>query len=80
MAYIHRSFRTKIAPLYKKLNPLMLDDICNLELRKITHKLTLATFTDKLNRLFTPVNQVHCHVTRSATRGSHFWQMVHTKY
>jgi len=35
---------------------------------------------DNFNYLFTSVNQVHCHATRSATRGAYFWQMAHTKY
>ena len=37
-ATIYSSFRTKITPLYKKLNLLKLDDIYSLELGKIMHK------------------------------------------
>jgi len=70
------SFRTKITPLYKKLNLLKLDDIYSLELGKIMHKFHSGNLPDNFNHLFTPVNQVHCH----ATRGAYFWQMAHTKY
>ena len=73
-------FRTKITPLYKKLNLLKLDDIYSLELGKIIHKYHSGNLPDNVNHLFTPVNQVHCHATRSATRGAYFWQMAHTKY
>ena len=76
----YSSFRTKITPLYKKLNLLKLDDICSLELGKIMHKFHSGNLLDNFNYLFTPVNQVHCHATRSATRGAYFWQMAHTKY
>ena len=73
-------FRTKITPLYKKLNLLKLDDIYNLELGKIMHKFHSSNLPDNFNHLFRPVNQVHCHATRSATRDAYFWQMAHTKY
>ena len=76
----YSSFRTKMTPLYKKLNLLKLDDIYSLELGKIIHKLHSGNLPGNFNYLFTPVNQVHCHETRSATRGAYFWQMAHTKY
>jgi len=76
----YSSFRTKITPLYKKLNLLKLDDIYSLELGKIMHKFHSGNLPDNFNHLFTPVNQVHCHAPRSATRGAYFWQMAHTKY
>ena len=68
-AMTYSSFRTKITPLYKKLN-LLLDDIYSLELGKIMHKFNSGNLPDNFNHLFTPVNQVHCHATRSATRGA----------
>ena len=79
-AMTYSSFRTKITPLYMKLNLLKLDDIYSLELGKIMHKFRSGNLPDNFNHLFTPVNQVHCHATRSATRGAYFWQMAHTKY
>ena len=66
--------------MYKKLNLLKLDDIYSLELGKIMHKFHSGNLPDNFNHLFTPVNQVQCHATRSATRGAYFWQMAHTKY
>ena len=69
-----------MTPLYKKLNLLMLDDIYSLELVKIMHKFHSGNLPDNFNHLFTPVNQEHCHATRSETRGAYFWQMAHTKY
>ena len=76
----YSSFRTKITPLYKKLNLLKLDDIYSLELGKIMHKFHSGNLPDNFNHHFTPVNQVHYHATRSATRGAYFWQMAQTKY
>jgi len=76
----YSSFRTKITPLYKKLNLLKLGDIYSLELGKLMLKFHSGNLPDHFNRLFTPVNQVHCHATRSATRGAYFWQMAHTKH
>jgi len=76
----YRSFRTKIIPLYKKLNFPKLDDIYSLELGNIMHKFHSGNLPANFNRLFTPVNQIHCHATRNATRGAYFWHMAHTKY
>ena len=76
----YSSSRTNITPLYKKLNLLKLGDIYSLELGKIMHKFHSANHPDQFNHLFTPVNKVHCHATRSATRGAYFRQMAHTKY
>ena len=75
----YSSFRTEITPLYKKLNLLKLGDIYSLELGEIMHKFHSGNLPDNFKHLFTPVNQVHCHATRSATRGAYFWQMAHTK-
>ena len=69
-----------MTPLHKKLNVLKLDDIYSLELGKIMHKFHSGNLPDNFNHLFTPVNQVHCHATRSATRGASFWQMARNKY
>ena len=44
------------------------------------HKINSGNLPDDFNHLFTPVNQVHCHAPRSATRGAYIWQMAHTKY
>ena len=79
-AMAYSSFRTKITQLHKKLNLLKLDDIYSLELGKIMHKFHPGNLPDNFNHLFTPVNHVHCHATRSATRGAYFWQRAHTKY
>ena len=78
-AMTYSSFRTKVTPLYKKLN---LDDIYSLELGKNhaqSDKFHSGNLPDNFNHLFTLVNQVHCHATRSATTGVYFWQMAHTK-
>ena len=66
--------------MYKKLNLLKLDDIYSLELGKIMHKFHSGNLPDNFNHLFTPVNQVHCHATCSATRGAYFSQIANTKY
>ena len=76
----YSSFRTKITPLYKKLNLLKLDDIYSLELGNTMHKFHSGNLPDNFNHFFTPVNQVHCNATCSATRSAYFWQMAHTKY
>jgi len=68
----YSSFRTKITPLYKKLK-LQLGDIYNLELGTIMYKFHYANLLDDFNRLFTLVNEVHCHATRSATIGVHIF-------
>ena len=44
------------------------------------HKFHSGNLPDNFNHHFTPVNQVHYHATRSATRGAYFWQMAQTKY
>jgi len=56
------------------------DDIYSLELGKIMLKFHSGNLVENVNRLYTPVNQVHCRATRSATRGAYFWQKAHTKY
>jgi len=78
MTYI--SFSTKITPLYKNLSLLKLDDIYSLEFGIIMHKFHSGNLPDNFNHPSTPVNQVHCHATRSATKGAYFCQMTHTKY
>ena len=50
----YSSFRTKITPLYKKLNLLKLDDIHSLELGKIMHKFHSGNLPDNFNHRFTP--------------------------
>ena len=55
-------------------------NIYSLELGKNMHIYHSGNLPDNFNHLFTPVNQAHCHATRSATRGAYFWQMAHTKY
>jgi len=62
------------------LNRFKLDDIYSLELGKIMHKFHYGNLPDNFNRFFTPLNQVHCHATCSATRGAYFWQLAHTNY
>ena len=57
-----------ITLLCKKLDLLRLDGIFNLEREQIS--LTQDNLPDKLFIFFTPVNQVHCHATCSATKGA----------
>ena len=68
------------SPKLARCQSVKLDDIYSLELGKIMHKFHSGNLPDNFNHLFTPVNQVHCHATPSATRGAYFWQMAHTKY
>ena len=67
-AITYSSFKTKITPLYKKLNLLKLDDIYSFELGKIMHKFHSGNLPDNFNCRFTPVNQVFYHARRRATR------------
>jgi len=41
---------------------------------KMMHKIHSGNPPDILKRLFTHLNQIHSHATRSATRGAFFWQ------
>ena len=59
--------------LYKNLNPFKVDDIHNLEIGKITHKIYSVNPPDKFMRLFTSLNQIHSYATRNATQGAFFW-------
>ena len=68
----YNSFRTKITPLYKKLNLLKLDDIYRLKLGKIMHKFHSGNLPDNFNHLFTPVNQVHF-MQRAVQLGVHIF-------
>ena len=77
----YSSFRPMLAPLYtKKFNLFKVDDICNLEIGTIMHKIHSGNTHDNFKRLFTPMNQIHSHATRSATRGAFFWQAASRKY
>ena len=58
---------TRLAPLYKNLNILRVDDLCTYELAKIVHK-TFHHNRPDFNKHFTCSSSVHSYGTRSATR------------
>ena len=79
-AMIYCSFRSKIKSLYKYLNFLRVDDINNLEIGKIIHKIHSGNPPDNFKQLFTTLNQILGHATRSATQGAFFYQSAANKY
>jgi len=74
------SFRSKLDRLYKYLNLLKVDNIYNLDIGKIMHKIHSGNPPDNFKQLFTPLNQIHSYATRSAARGAFFWQAAANKY
>jgi len=51
-----------------------MDDLYILEIGKMMHKFHSGNPLDNVKRLFSPLNQIHSYATRSATRGTFFWQ------
>ena len=74
----YSSYRSRISPLYEKLNLLKIDDIYILEISKFMHRLHWGRIPINIDQLFTSVSQAHSHATRAATRGGHIWQMAST--
>jgi len=61
------------------LNLLKVDDIYNLQIGKIMHKIHSSN-PPFFKQLFTPMTHIHSYATRSATRGAFFWQAASKKY
>jgi len=74
----YSSYKSRVSPLYKKLNLLKIDDTYILEIGKFMHRLHWGRIPVNFDQLFTPVNQAHSHATRAATRSGHIWQMAST--
>jgi len=72
------SYKSRVSPLYKKLNLLKIDDIYILEIGKFMHRLHWGRIPVNFDQLFTPVSQAHSHATRAATRGGYIWQVAST--
>jgi len=63
-----------------RVNLLKVEDIYNLEIGKIMHKILSGSPPDNFKQLFIPFNQIHPYATRSATRGAFFWQAASNKH
>ena len=76
----YSSYKSRVSPLYKKLNLLKIEDIHILEIGKFMHRLRLhwGRIPVNFDQLFTPVSQAHSHATRAATQGGYIWQMALT--
>ena len=74
----YSSYKSRVSPLYKKLNLLKIDDIYILEIGKVMHRLHWGRIPANFDQLFIPVNQAHSHATRAATRGGYIWQIAST--
>ena len=74
----YSSYKSRVSPLYKKLNLLKIDDIYILEIGKFMHRLHWDRHPVNSDQLFTPVSQAHSHATRAATRGGYIWQLALT--
>ena len=73
------SYKSRVSPLYKKLNLLKIDDrYMILEIGKFMHRLHWGRTPVNFDQSFTPVSQAHSHATRAATRGGYIWQMAST--
>ena len=77
-AMTYCSYKSRVSPLYKKLNLLEIDDIYILEIGKFMHRLHWGRIPVNFDQLFTPVSQAHSHATRAATQGGYIWQMALT--
>ena len=73
----YSSYKSRVSPLYKKLNLLKIDDIYILELGTFMHRLHWGRIPVNFDQ-FTPLSQAHSHATRAATRGGYIWQMAST--
>ena len=72
------SFRCHVTPVYRQLNLLKLEDIHQLEIAKLMHNFHSNRMPNTFDRLFTAVNCVHTHETRSST--SYFCHPVCSQY
>ena len=77
-AMTYSSYKSRVSPLYKKLNLLKIEDIHILEIGKFMHRLHWGRIPVNFDQLFTPVNQAHSHPTRAATRDGYIWQTAST--
>ena len=77
-AMTYSSCKSRVSPLYKKLNLLKIDDIYIFEMGKFMHRLHWGWIPVNFNQLFTSVCQAHSHAIHAATRGGYIWQMVST--
>ena len=62
----------RITPIYKQLNYLKIEDIYKLELGKFMYLTKKVKNTKLPNALFTKINSVHHHSTRSTTLHQYF--------
>ena len=60
-----------VTPLYSQLNSLKLKDIHQLEIAKLMHNFHSSRMPNTFDRLFTAVNSVHIHETRTSTSGNY---------
>ena len=74
------SFRCHVKPVYSQLNLLKLEDIHQLEIAKLMHNFHRNRMPNTFDRLFTAVNSVHTHETRSSTSGQYFCHQVCSQY
>ena len=70
------SYRCHETPLHGQLNLLKLDDIYQLEIAKPMHNVYSNRIRRTFDRLFTAVNSVHTHQTRSSTHAQYFCRPV----
>ena len=75
-----RSYRCRVTSLYSQLNLLKLEDIHQLEIAKLMHSCHSNRMPNTFDRLFTAVNSVHPHETRSSTSGHYFCHPVCSQY
>jgi len=60
------SYKSRVSPLYKKLNLPQIDDIYILEIGKFVHRLHWGRIPVDFDQSFTPVSQAYSHATRAA--------------
>ena len=65
------SFRCHVTPVYSQLNLLKLEDIHQLKIAKLMHNFHSNRMPNMFDCLFTAVNCVHTHETRSSTSGQY---------
>jgi len=70
------SYRCHVTPVYSQLNLLKLEDIHQLEIAKLMNSFHSNRMPNKFDSLFTAVNSVHTHETRSSTSGQYFCHPV----
>ena len=73
------SFRCHVTPVCCQ-NLLKLEDIHQLETAKLMHNFHSNRMPNTFDRLFTAVNCVHTHETRSSTSGQYFCHPVCSQY